>query len=74
MVLNGFWFDEKVEQLVLDLQAAHKATAGDFQKALKLLYPEHRQITCEQDFRDFVEAYTDYVDNQEALAHYGSNY
>ena len=74
MILNGFWFDDKVEQLVLDMQANHCATAGDFQKALKLLYPEHRQIECEKDFLDFVEAYTDYVDNQEAMAHYGCNY
>lgn len=73
MIVNGFWFDETVVDLVSDMRGDNCETAGDFQKALKILYPQYRQITCEQDFRDFVEAHGDYADDQEAVAHYGYN-
>jgi len=60
MLINGFWIDDTVLNLVQDLQEANTETAGDFQKALRVLYPNHRQIKNAESFKEFVQAVTEY--------------
>ena len=59
MLIDGFWFDEKMDSQMLELGELN-ANAGDVATSLKILYPNHRQIETKQDFMDFVSALNEY--------------
>lgn len=65
MVINGFFFDQRVQQIIQDLKQRGCQTAADFQQVLKILYPAYRQINSEQDFRDFVAAAVEFEEEDE---------
>jgi len=60
MVIDGFWIDETVQRLIGDLQELNREKAVHFELALRVLYPNHRQLECEQDFHEFVQAVIEY--------------
>jgi len=60
MLINGFWIDETVQRLIGDLQELNQEKAVHFEIALQVLYPNHRQLGTEEDFREFVQAVIDY--------------
>ena len=63
MVINGFFIDRSVVQLVEKLDQAG-AKAGAIADAINTFYPHWRQIESANDFREFVGAILEHQDQE----------